>query len=337
MSVDDSLNLPADAPFVVEPFQKGSEFLSVFRARSSNVDLIPWLERNRPFLNSVLLRSGAILLRGFPVTSSYDFNRVVEACSDEGPVEYRERMTPRTHVSGDVWTSTEYPSSQTIYFHNENSHCTSWPLKLFFCCLVPSETGGETPIADCRKVTASIPAAVRVELQRRKLTYVRNFHYGIGFSWQSVYGANTEQELDEYCRQNGMTAEWEGQRLRVRYVRSALVRHPKTAEAVWFNHGTFYHPTTLEPKMWKAMSARFAMEDFTYYSSFGDGEPLPAEMLEQLRGAYQSASVRFPWERGDVLVLDNMLCAHGRMPYGGAREVVVAMTERILRSDVDNV
>jgi alpha-ketoglutarate-dependent taurine dioxygenase len=35
--------------------------------------------------------------------------------------------------------------------------------------------------------------------------------------------------------------------------------------------------------------------------------------------------VRFTWEAGDVLLLDNMLAAHGRAAFSGQREVLVAM------------
>lgn len=41
--------------------------------------------------------------------------------------------------------------------------------------------------------------------------------------------------------------------------------------------------------------------------------------------AYEAAAVDVRWERGDVLLLDNMLAAHGRRAFEGEREIVVAM------------
>lgn len=36
-------------------------------------------------------------------------------------------------------------------------------------------------------------------------------------------------------------------------------------------------------------------------------------------------TVLFKWQRGDILVLDNVLTAHGRRPFVGPREILLAM------------
>jgi hypothetical protein len=62
----------------------------------------------------------------------------------------------------------------------------------------------------------------------------------------------------------------------------------------------------------------------TYY---GDGAEIEPEVLDEVRHAYQQASVSFAWEPGDILLLDNMLMAHSRTRYRGPRKVLVGMTE----------
>jgi len=40
----------------------------------------------------------------------------------------------------------------------------------------------------------------------------------------------------------------------------------------------------------------------------------------------------FPWQRSQVLMLDNMLVAHARQPFVGARKIVVGMAEAFTRA-----
>ena len=68
-------------------------------------------------------------------------------------------------------------------------------------------------------------------------------------------------------------------------------------------------------------------DDLPTNSFYGDGSPIEGDVLDILRDAYRQASTSFPWQDGDILLIDNMLAAHGRAPFRGARQVLVAMAE----------
>jgi alpha-ketoglutarate-dependent taurine dioxygenase len=122
--------------------------------------------------------------------------------------------------------------------------------------------------------------------------------------------------------------EWSGgDRLRTRQVRKAIQTHPVTGEAVWFNHAVFFHVSTLEPTTKLVLSASLSEEDLPNNTYYGDGSPIEPEVLDHLRDVYREKTVSFPWHRGDILMLDNMLVAHGRSPYQGARKILVGMSE----------
>ena len=50
-------------------------------------------------------------------------------------------------------------------------------------------------------------------------------------------------------------------------------------------------------------------------------------MLEEIMRVCDQKSIVFAWQEGDVLLLDNMLTAHGRRPFVGKRKVVVGMAQ----------
>jgi len=291
------------------------------------IDLIEWSQRNVKSFQSLLSAHGAILLRGFPVDGLENFEQFVTAVSSQ-LLKYNERSSPRTQVGTNIYTSTEYPASETIFLHNENSYQSTWPLKIFFYCSVAAQSGGETPIADCRRIYTKIRPEVRQAFTERQVMYVRNFGDGFGLTWQNVFQTEDKSKVEAYCRSAGITLEWkDGDKLRTRQVRPAIARHPYTRELTWFNHATFFHITTLDPVIQRVLRRNFREQDLPSNSYYGDGTPFEAEVMEHLRDVYQSEQVSFAWQQGDVLALDNMLVAHGRSPFAGSRKVLVAMSE----------
>jgi hypothetical protein len=66
-------------------------------------------------------------------------------------------------------------------------------------------------------------------------------------------------------------------------------------------------------------------ENLPRHVYFGDGSAIPDNVLDTVREVYRQTAISFPWQPGDILMLDNRLVAHGRNPYTGDRKVIVAM------------
>src|SRR5215216_282853 len=181
-----------------------------------DVNLFGWATNNRQFVETQLLSHGAILFRGFKISTVAEFESFITATSGQ-LLEYTYRSTPRTQVSGNIYTSTEYPANQSIPLHNEMSYARNWPMRICFCCLETAEEGGETPIADSGKVFESISPEVRELFMKTKVMYVRNYGDGVDLSWQQVFGTTSKSDVEAYCREVGMEFEWKsGNRLRTR-------------------------------------------------------------------------------------------------------------------------
>ena len=231
-----------------EPLDGERPLPLLIRPAIEGVDLVSWATNNRELIEGYLLKHGGILFRDFAVHTPENFERFITGVSGD-LLEYRERSSPRSQVSGNVYTSTDHPADQSIFLHNENSYQRAWPLRIIFCCALPAQEGGETPIADVRKVYQRIDPVIRERFSRKKVLYVRNFGDGFGLTWQNVFQTDDKSAVEEYCRKSGMQLEWKsGDRLRTRRIGQAVARHPSTGEMLWFNHATFFNITTLEPQ-----------------------------------------------------------------------------------------
>jgi alpha-ketoglutarate-dependent taurine dioxygenase len=302
-------------PLVIEPATEG-------------VNLVEWVRSQRDYVADELDKYGGILFRGFNLSTTDEFEAFISAaCS--APLNYSERSSPRSQVSGNIYTSTDYPPSESIFLHNEQSYNLSFPTRIFFFCLVPAEEGGETPIADSRKVLGRLRPEVCDRFVEKGYMYVRNFGDGLGLTWQEAFQTSDPAEVEAYCRSHQIEWEWkeEQRRLRTRQVRRVLARHPRNGQLTWFNHLTFFHVSSLAPHIRSSVLAECSPEDLPNNTYYGDGTPIEPEVLDHLREAYRSETVSFPWQKGDVLMLDNMLVAHARSPFRGQRKVVVGMAD----------
>lgn len=294
-----------------------------------DLSLVSWAGSNREQIELLLLRHGGILFRGFQVPTVAEFERLIAAVSGE-LLEYSYRSTPRHQVSGRIYTSTEYPADQTIPMHNEMAYTRSWPMKIWFFCVKKAEQGGETPVADSRKVFNRIDPRIRERFMHKGVMYMRNYGQGVDLSWQDVFQTNDKAVVEEFCRSAGIAFEWRSDnRLRTTQVCQAAANHPKTNQMVWFNQAHLFHISGLPPDTRKAMLSVFKEEDLPRNTYYGDGTPIEMPVLDEIRAIYEQEMIAFPWDEGDVLLLDNMLTAHGRAPYRGKRKIVVGMAEQV--------
>ena len=326
-------------------------------AQTSKASLFKSLYTDRDAFMQKFHSTGAVLFRGFDIDSPRDFEELALLIDPRMEDGYYG-TSPRNLVNGTqhVYTASELPSYYPIMQHCEMSYAKHPPVTLFFYCHVEPVYGGETPLCDFRKVYREIDPAIREEFDRRGVTTVRNYS-GLESKnrfnlfelkkWNEIFLTDDKAEVERQCREQEIEYEWLGNdKLRLKHRTPAAIVHPSTHDKVWFNHLQVFHPSAAEVEyeyihkrqhraktlFWsmltKAMVRAKSLTSSPIEQSmnvlFGDGTPVPDSYVRHIEDIIWRNLVIFPWRKNDVLVIDNFSTSHGRLPYEGPREILVA-------------
>jgi len=320
-------------PLVVKPKDRCRSF----------EEFIGLVEENRDDLKKELLDVGGVLFRGFPVNGAKEFSQVIDAMQVGEQVRYIGGDSPRTRVENAVYTSTEAPPGIKISLHNEMSFQKNYPTHIFFYCDIPPKEGGETIIGDARAIGDSVEDRVRKRFEEKKLKYISRYYFKSRFmdminelqkghkTWIDVFETDQKEEVEKRCRKNDFGFRWLGNDwLEVNQVRPPTMPHPVTKEDTWFNqiHLYDYNPRFLGWPRYLGVKLFYCLKDtLVHESRFGDDAKISRSDIYHIHDKLDEHTVAFPWEKGDVMMLDNVLTMHGRNPFKGKRRILTAMTK----------
>ena len=295
--------------YFIKPDIRG---LLVFECMEKTIDPFDWIHSNKALIEEKILNYGGILLRNFNIQSVSEFNRFIQILYPN-LLDYMYRSTPRTKLGGKIYTATEYPEDRSIPLHNENSYSKSWPQKIIFYSVVTAKDGGETPI--------------RKKFEQYGIKYIRNYSRGIDLSWEEVFQTDNKQEVAAFCRLHQIDFQWntKGPELTTTQICQASIAHPITKGMVWFNQAHLFHISALDINTRHSLFKELGEKNLPRNAFYGNGSVIDIQELEHIRQIYESEKIKFMWQKNDIMILDNLLMAHGREPFSGERKLVVAM------------
>ena len=235
---------------------------------------------------------GALLLRGFGVTLDQfgDLGRSLcrTAVINESPG--RDVLDPDRGIYA-VNGGTE-----PFALHPELSREPWKPDLAMFACLGEPARGGMTTLCDGIALARALPTAIRDGLAGRRLVYANPTWPGL-----LAYWLGTAEPDDALLAAPPAQCPYQFRRMRdgriVRLFSRPALHRPMFADDLAFGNFLLF--------------ARFnnGRHDFPLLD---DLTPVPEAWLQAIRATGDALSLAVPWQRGDLLILDNTRFMHGR-------------------------
>ena len=288
-------------------------------------DFFDFIEINGSTIEELTLGHGVVLLRGLPLTTPDDFDSAIQRFYWEN-FTYEDSLSNAVRVvhTPRVFSANEAPPATTIFLHHEMAQTPLYPSKLFFFCQKAAEHGGSTPI--CRSdhlwelIQKELPV-FSVNCRERGLKYTNimpaqaDLKSGMGRTWQSTLSVDSPKEAEVRLNELGYTWEWlKGNELKVTTPVLPAIRKLHDGRYSFFNQ------LIAAFKGWKD-----ARNDPSKSITFGDGSIINPNDITKISDLADTITFDLPWEDGDLAIIDNFLCMHGRRSYTGTRKVLASL------------
>jgi alpha-ketoglutarate-dependent taurine dioxygenase len=293
-------------------------------------DPAAWAADHRDALHAAATEHGAVLVRGLGLRDPDGVGAVFAQLAGTGLMAEREIFAPRRRYADGVYAATNWPANQQMCMHHELSYAAEFPTRMLFACLRAPAAGGATAVANAAQVLNALPRELVARFEREGWLLTRTYSDEIGASWSEAFGTTDRSAVAAYCQANQIDYDWQPDgALRTWQLRPAVIEHPVSGAACWFNQIAFLSEWALDPEVREFLVEMYGSDALPFNTHFGNGEPVTEDIVALLNEVYQAHTRRDGWQAGDLMVVDNIRTAHSREPYEGDREVLVAMADPI--------
>jgi len=294
----------------------------------------------RPKILEQLQKHGAIMFRNFELMKdSPGFRTFFEQlefnpCLDPIHTSGLRKMEVKTDA---VYEAVNKPAlaGHVVGLHNESTTVKTAMFGAFACFLPATEGGGEFMLADGAKILADMDKdvlqriyekKVRISVSNLDLNFLGALPDGLREGAQDslkdlildVVEPKFQMDLEMIYGADGSNP----YRLSaVEKPESPINRHPVTGQPVWFcnlhNHSRYLRDRR------ECTVPEVGMTDVFY----GDLSRIPPDDVRHINEVCERNLVEIMMQKGDVILIDNYRCLHGRRTFKGDRKHVVTWFE----------
>lgn len=198
--------------------------------------------------------------------------------------------------------------------HADMSYLKHHPVFLFFYCVQPARTGGETQVVDGRRVYLDLSDAARRLFAERRIKYIRKYKEG---DWQGRFGTDDLDRVRRFC-------EWNELALTIEEVPGG---HLLTTEYVaWATPvGRFVGAPVFCNSIMPVIRTEESGFDISLVR-MEDGTRIPPDVVAELKELVVRHRHLVQMQKTEMMWVDNTRVLHGRMTFDDpARDVAIRM------------
>ena len=287
--------------------------LPIITPKRANKNLNNYLVKHKNYILQQTFVFGAILFRDWSPTSLEDVTNSLSLVS----YDMSGSAAPRTKISNGIYTSNDAPPDATIPFHHELGQRKDPPSYILFQCRIPASCDGYTPIVDSRKIVKWFMTKYPEEskLIEKGVRYKRVMPTNsdksspIGRSWKDTFGVTSDIDMPKMSP-DGTTYRWlqNGDLETTSTPISGIRMNERTGVSTFVN---------------SIVAARLGWNDVRNNGenavTYSDGTTIEKSLALDIENQMQKKSIKFKWQKGDILLIDNSVMMHSRSTFSGER------------------
>ena len=324
----------------------------IFHLDQVKSDSAALIKATRALIDAHLPTYGSLVIRGLPLEgqdhgisdgqNDVSFSELLQQLGYQ-LTRYVGGVTQREQSGFMVYPASGEDPRVCMDLHQDNTYWPKPPQQLFFYYEHPAEIGGLNPLLDMREYLSKIPSDIAAKFESLGVRYENYYPDQSQDSrfvpWQKSFETEDRSLVEENLKQGGFEFSWEADEsgetyaLRKWNVLSPFKQHPITSEKLWVNmivanHASYFHDHPSYPEL---SDIPYTVEgergiDYPFNIKYGNGESVPYDVIQTLRRLAWETARSFKAEAGDLLVVDNYRCQHGRLGYEPPRKFWVGIS-----------
>lgn len=296
------------------PAPNNSEFALFAKGSPSGGNVSGAKMPNRRTVLEALKATGAVIYRGY-FEALEEFITFSDVFTGTYVPYVGGANNGRATVGGSnsVYTVTEPSMKMPIPLHGEMCYSDLRPELIWFYCISPATSKGETTLCDGREILAHLSPDTRRDFEERDVIYRRNFSPSV---WQSVYQTDKVADVEAFCRKNhlDLVVHADGA-ISTTYRASSIIRSPD---------GDAFVNSILT----------FAAQEYLGGSKesqvrWSNNEEIDRATLMEVKTVSDHLTTAHAWQPGDAIMVDNTRVMHGRRSFNDdQRNIVVRLGMR---------